>query len=170
MANKILLTSFDTWLPHQKSNSSDDLLNEISNLTSALPSLTFLRKLPVDVNLASCCVIAKTDELQPNAIICCGMAECRTQLTVESCASCGDSLLKTPVDLKHLVAGVTGIEISYDAGKFVCEGLYYSMLQYLRDRHLNTHCIFVHVPILTQDNLAGVVADFLLIIRRLTLL
>lgn len=169
MANKILLTSFDTWLPHQKSNSSDDLLNEISNLTFTLPSLTFLRKLPVDVNLASCCVIAKTDELQPDTIICCGMAECRTQLTVESHASCGDSLLKTPVDLKQLVAGTTGIEISHDAGKFVCEGLYYSVLQYLRERHLNTNCIFVHVPILTQDNLAGVVADFLLIIRRLTL-
>ena len=30
MADKILLTSFDTWLPYQKSNSSDDLLNEIS--------------------------------------------------------------------------------------------------------------------------------------------
>lgn len=78
MANKILLTSFDTWLHHQKSNSSDDLLNEISQraggfteqicmLTdmrslptpTAFPSLTLLRQLPVDVELASCCVIAK---------------------------------------------------------------------------------------------------------------
>ena len=173
MANKILLTSFDTWLPHQKSNSSDDLLNAISKRTdanyhgSASLSLTFLRQLPVDVELASCCVIAKINELQPDGIICCGMAECRTQLTVESNAKCGNTLLKTPLDLKQLVAGSHGIEISHDAGRFVCEGLYYSVLNYLGDRNLNTRCIFVHVPILDEKNFAGIMADFRLIIHNL---
>ena len=167
MANKILLTSFDTWLPHQQSNSSDDLLNEISKLNYTAPFLTFLRLLPVDIELASCAVIAKINELQPNAIICCGMAERRSQLTIESNATCGNTMLKTQVDLQHLVTGSPGIGISDDAGKFVCEGLYYSVLHYINKRKLKTHCIFVHAPILTKENLINIITDFDLIIYNL---
>lgn len=95
------------------------------------------------------------------------MAERRPKLTVESNAICGNIMLKTPVDLNQLVAGSDGIEISHDAGKFVCEGLYYSVLKYISDHHLNTCCIFVHVPILNENNLAGIIADFQLIIQRI---
>jgi len=165
MTTKILLTSFATWLPHQKSNSSDDLLIEIAKLES--PSLTFVRQLPVDVFKASRLVIDKIAELQPDSIICCGMAESRTKLTVESCATCGDVLINTWVDLEKLVAEAAEIEISHDAGKFVCEGLYYEVLKYLQERNLNTHCIFVHVPVLTQDNFPGIVADFHRIIQKM---
>jgi len=165
MTTKILLTSFATWLPHQKSNSSDDLLIEIAKLES--PSLTFVRQLPVDVFKASRLVIDKIVELQPDSIICCGMAESRTKLTVESCATCGDVLINTWVDLEKLVAEAAEIEISHDAGKFVCEGLYYEVLKYLQERNLNTHCIFVHVPVLTQDNFPGIVADFHRIIQKM---
>jgi len=165
MTTNILLTSFATWLPHQKSNSSDDLLIEIAKLES--PSLTFVRQLPVNVFKASRLVIDKIAELQPDSIICCGMAESRTKLTVESCATCGDALIKTWVDLEKLVAEAAEIEISDDAGKFVCEGLYYEVLKYLQERNLNTHCIFVHVPVLTQDNFPGIVADFHRIIHKM---
>jgi pyroglutamyl-peptidase len=165
MNTKILLTSFATWLPHQKSNSSDDLLTEIAKLES--PSLRFVRQLPVDVFKASRLVIDKIAELQPDSIICCGMAESRTKLTVESCATCGDALINTWVDLEKLVAEAAEIEISHDAGKFVCEGLYYEVLKYLQERNLSTHCIFVHVPVLTQDNLPGIVADFHRIIQKM---
>ena len=165
MTTKILLTSFATWLPHQKSNSSDDLLIEIAKLES--PSLRFVRQLPVDVFKASRLVIDKIAELQPDSIICCGMAESRTKLTVESCATCGDVLINTWVDLEKLVAEAAEIEISHDAGKFVCEGLYYEVLKYLQERNLSTHCIFVHVPVLTQDNLPGIVADFHRIIQKM---
>ena len=206
MNGKILLTSFQTWLPHQTSNSSDDLLGKIAQLDALSTSLTFLRQLPVDVPEASRQVIAKIEELQPVGIICCGMAECRTKLTVESCATCGyisyrirlygycmsvcrrfklkglqsflqnlllssnlpDSILiKTSVDLEKLVAGLTGTEISHDAGKFVCEGLYYQVLKYLRERKLNIRCIFVHVPVMTPDNSSDIVADLQLIIEEM---
>ncbi|HEY9797747.1 MAG TPA: peptidase C15 [Leptolyngbyaceae cyanobacterium] len=165
MTTNILLTSFATWLPHQKSNSSDDLLIEIAKLES--PSLTFVRQLPVNVFKASRLVIDKIAELQPDSLICCGMAESRTKLTVESCATCGDALIKTWVDLEKLVAEAAEIEISHDAGKFVCEGLYYEVLKYLQERNLSTHCIFVHVPVLTQDNFPGIVADFHRIIHKM---
>jgi pyroglutamyl-peptidase len=168
MPQKILLTSFQTWLPHQVSNSSDDLLGEISQIEKLSPQLIFLRKLPVNVSEASSRVIAKIKQLQTKAIICCGMAENRTKLTVESCATCGETLIKTSVNLEQVVTKLTECEISHDAGKFVCEGLYYEVLKYLQDHKNNTPCIFVHVPVLTPDNTPSIVADFRLIIQRVS--
>ncbi len=165
MSHKILLTSFTTWLPHQLSNSSDDLLIEISKL-DIFPPLTFLRLLPVDIELASSCMIAKINELQPDVIICCGMAESRTLLSIESTATCGEMVLTTPLNLFELVTNSTAI-VSDDAGRFVCEGLYYSVLKYIIDHKLNIRCIFVHVPILTEQNLAKIVSDFKLIIHKI---
>ncbi|MCC3408712.1 MAG: peptidase C15 [Microcoleus sp. PH2017_10_PVI_O_A] len=168
MTNKILLTSFDTWLPHQKSNSSDDLLAKISQIKSLPDSLNFLRKLPVDFELAPKLAIAQINQLQPDITICCGMAESRQKLTLESCACCETDILKTAVNLEPLVADLASTEISHEAGKYVCEALYYAVLKHIRDAQLPAKCIFVHVPILTDKNLDKIVADFLLIIRRLT--
>lgn len=203
MNRKILLTSFQTWLPNQPSNSSDDLLEEIAKLDLS-PSLLFLRRLPVDVAISSTLVISKLKELQPDAVICCGMAASRQILTVEACATCGEALdyiglvsyclflfknfdfkkfqyflstlllnlslptdlfIRNHLDIETLVAGLSASEISYDAGKFVCEGLYYEVLKYLGS--LNIPCIFVHVPILTSENLPVIVADFQIIMQRI---
>jgi pyroglutamyl-peptidase len=173
MRKKILLTSFTTWQPHQQSNASDDLLAEIARVGN-LPYLPiFLRHLPVEVAAASQKAIAKIVEIQPDAIICCGMAESRIHLTVEFQARCGTDTIENPVDLLSLIAGTARTEISYDAGNFVCEGLYYSLLDYLQRQvspqiwHRHPPCVFVHVPILTSKNLVEIVADFLLILQRL---
>ncbi|HAJ61398.1 MAG TPA: peptidase C15 [Cyanobacteria bacterium UBA8543] len=165
--SKILLTSFETWLPHQKSNSSDDLLMEVANTDSIFHSLTFLRHLPVDTPQASDRAIAKINELQPDIIICCGMAESRLNLTVESNAIYGDTTLKTPVNFKRVLDGSMGTTISHDAGKFVCEGLYYSVLNHLQKNEMKSQGLFVHVPVLTRNNVAGILADFELIMQRL---
>lgn len=166
MNRKLLFTSFTTWLPQQQSNSSDDLLQEIAPLH---PQYSFLRQLPVDIELASKSAIAKIAELQPDTIICCGMAQSRSQLTIEAKASSGNEWLNTQVNLHQLIAGIYGIEISYDAGRFVCEGLYYSILKYLQNSQSSSHCIFVHVPLLSQNNLAEVKSSFLTVVQRLTL-
>ncbi|HBW92248.1 MAG TPA: peptidase C15, partial [Cyanobacteria bacterium UBA11149] len=186
MTSKILLTSFQTWLPHQKSNSSDDLLSHLEKLEFPGIGLSFLRKLPVDVEIAKDLTIAKIQAIGPDAIICCGMAESRTRLTVESGAnsyyrssnfdpvtfteieSKSDGIfLKTSVNLEKLVAGLGVTEISDNAGKFVCEGLYYQVLNYLRSRSLHIRCIFVHVPLLTPANLSDIITDFCQIIEKL---
>lgn len=165
---KILLTSFTTWLPHQKSNSSNDLFNEIAKLNYTFLSFNFIRLLPVNIELASKSVITNLNEIAPDLIICCGMAECRPQLSIESNATQGNIVLKTNVDLEKLVDGIERINISHDAGKFVCEGLYYSVLNYIFEQKLNTNCIFVHVPILNENNLAAIVEDFGLILQRIS--
>ncbi|MEA5503090.1 peptidase C15 [Halotia wernerae UHCC 0503] len=169
MAKRILLTSFDIWLPDQQSNSSNDLLLEVAQLNSIPYDLTFLHQLPVNVQLASSLVIQKIDEFQPDYIICCGMAASRQQLSVEVSASCQKSVLQTTVDVEKLVWGAIATEISHDCGKFVCESLYYSVLDYLQQKQLTAHCIFVHVPVLTPENSAVIMADFELIIHRLAL-
>ncbi|MBW4622085.1 MAG: peptidase C15 [Cyanosarcina radialis HA8281-LM2] len=167
---KILLTSFDTWLPHHTSNASDDLLEELTKIDHYLSDLTFLRKLPVEVVAASQRAIAKINQVQPQAIVCCGMAEKRQKLTVESRAIRGNSTLKTRVDLEELIAGLAITNISHNAGKFVCEGLYYEVLAHLQKSRFNSHCIFVHVPRLTESNLPEVLADFLAIVQRIAVL
>lgn len=174
MSKKILLTSFSTWRPHQTSNSSDDLLIEVARVadtptnSATSPSLTFLRQLPVDIEQASSRAIAQIDQLQPDLIICCGMAEKRPTLTVESNATREDHLIETWVNLDRPIGNLKHTDISHEAGKFVCEGLYYSTLKYLRDRNLKSRCIFVHVPLLLPHNKAEIQADFWQILQTLS--
>ncbi|MEZ2239440.1 peptidase C15 [Microcoleus sp.] len=168
MNTKILLTSFDTWQPHQKSNSSDDLLGRISLIKSLPYSLSFLRKLPVDFQEAPNLAIAKINQLQPDLIVCCGMAESSQTLTLESCACYDQEIMKTTVNLEDLIGDLPTIKISDNAGKFVCEALYYAVLKHLANSQLNTKCVFVHVPILTPKNTNKIVAYFSVLLTRLT--
>ena len=162
MDNKLLLTSFQTWLPHQKSNSSDDLLETIKQSAS---NLYFVRKLPVNINLAALQVIQAIEQIEPKGIICCGMAESRSQLTVESNAVCDRNCIFTQVNLEKLVTRLNNTKISHDAGKFVCEGLYYRILKYTLLDKPNIKCIFVHVPLIDVDNLKIIQQDFMAIIN-----
>ncbi|MEM8720007.1 MAG: peptidase C15 [Cyanobacteria bacterium P01_G01_bin.39] len=166
MKPKILLTSFQTWLPHHKSNSSDDLLQLLPQQQDFV-SLHFLRQLPVDIQLATQLVISKIQTLEPNGIICCGMAEKRDKLTIESQAICDDRCLYTLVNLTELIKQLSQTELSKDAGKFVCEGLYYQVLEYTQSLTREIPCIFVHVPKINKNNQAIIQQDFDLIIKYL---
>ena len=159
MMKKILLTSFQTWIPHQRSNSSDDLLAGIQAETFRDFELIFLRGLPVDTRKASQKAIALLQEVSCDRIICCGMAESRQVLTVESNARRGKECLKTAIDLPALTSQLKNTQISHDAGQFVCEGLYFEILNYLLR---SPFCLglFVHVPILTLDNESEILEDF----------
>ena len=166
MKAKILLTSFQTWLPHQKSNSSDELLAILQQQVN-LAALFFLRKLPVNIELATEQVISKIRIIKPDAIICCGMAESRQRLSIEANATCQDRCIYTQVDLTELTSNLAITEVSQDAGKFVCEGLYYQILNYTRSLSPQPPCIFIHVPILNQNNLDSIQQDFGLIVKYL---
>lgn len=160
MKTKILLTSFQTWLPHQKSNSSDDLLAKMQTLDySSNISLFFLRNLPVVIKLASHKVIVEVERVKPDVILCCGMAEKRSQLTVESNAFSQNECLYTSIDLVKLTQELVVTKISDDAGKFVCEGLYYKILKHLQLEKNTAQCIFIHVPLLENINLKLVLKD-----------
>ena len=160
MSAKILLTSFQTWLPQQSSNSSDELLRQIQQRQFSSASLIFRRQLPVDIAQASQQAITNIEQVQPELVICCGMAESRYQLTLESNATWSEAQLKTTVDLDSLVRELSQTEISHNAGKFVCEGLYYQVLKHLEQANSQSRCLFVHVPRLTDSNLPEILADF----------
>jgi pyroglutamyl-peptidase len=162
----LLLTSFTTWLTHQKSNSADDLLEIIERAN--IDNCCYLRQLPVEIKAASQKAIAIIEQIQPSAIICCGMAESRERLSIESNARCRDSCLYTAVNLPQLVSCLSNTSISHDAGQFVCEGLYYQVLDYLRSAHLDIPCLFVHVPVLTTNNKAVILQDFETILNFFT--
>jgi pyroglutamyl-peptidase len=165
-----LLTSFATWRPHQRSNASDDLLLEIlkTNRSSTIHSSTIhtVRQLPVNVPVAKAVIIDKIQILQPRVIVCCGMAESRHQLSLESRAVVGDRIVHTSLQLEKLAENLRHTEISQDAGRFVCNALYYAILNYLQSYHSDIQCLFVHVPILTPNNQVEIVADFLAILER----
>jgi pyroglutamyl-peptidase len=157
----ILLTSFTTWLAHQKSNSSDDLLQAISERSH----YHYLRSIPVDFDLAPKVVIAEIQAINPEVIVCCGMAESRQKLSIESNGKFQGEVLRSPLNLDKLLERAITTEISHDAGDYVCNYLYYSVLKYLARSH--QACVFVHVPVLTPENQRAIVADFLQILDRI---
>ncbi|MCU0570164.1 MAG: peptidase C15 [Oculatellaceae cyanobacterium Prado106] len=169
MAKTVLITSFTTWRNDQPSNASDDLLEALFqaelNLTK-LDCLHFLRQLPVNAPIAQEMILAQVKRLQPEVLICCGMAESRSQLNLESSATLNGKTLQTSLNLKELRLGLASTEISHDAGQFVCNSLYYSMLEYFQQYHHSRHCLFLHVPILTPENQTAILADFCKILEK----
>ncbi len=168
MTQIILLTSFDIWMSHHQSNSSDDLLEKVSQVRGIPHDLHFLRKLPVDFQEAPKQAIAKINELQPDLVVCCGMAECRQKLTVEKQARSGNEAIVTPLNLPPLIQDLKLTEISEDAGQFVCEALYYAVLNHLNHHPQKIGALFVHVPLLTPTNFQPIFEDFLDLLHRLT--
>jgi pyroglutamyl-peptidase len=168
MPKKVLITSFDVWEAHHRSNSSDDLLVEMLARQQFEASIHLLRKIPVTFVDAPEKVIAKIQTLQPDVIICCGMAETRSRLTIESNGKFGDEILETQMSLETLVEGLTVTSISDDAGTFVCNHLYYSLLKYIHDSRSRAKAIFVHVPVLTAMNLDAIADDFSQLLQRVS--
>ncbi|MEM7757708.1 MAG: peptidase C15, partial [Cyanobacteria bacterium P01_A01_bin.40] len=130
-------------------------------------NLSFLRQLPVDIHLATEQVVSNLKTLRPGGIICCGMAEKRKTLTIESQARCHQECLYSIVNIPELIKSLAFTHISHDAGKFVCEGLYYQLLKYFQSLPQTIPCIFVHVPILNHSNQKLIQQDLNSIIKYL---
>jgi pyroglutamyl-peptidase len=156
-----LITTFQTWLPHQVSNSSDDLIAYLLKADRVPPDCHLLRHVTVDFHVAPRQVLAKIAELQPQRVVCCGMAETRSQLSVESNARWQSDWRFTSVNLHQLRRSTIDTVVSHDAGRFVCNYLYYQVLRELP----GLPTIFVHVPLLTDDRMEPIATDFLTILR-----
>ncbi|MEM8501570.1 MAG: peptidase C15 [Cyanobacteria bacterium P01_D01_bin.1] len=166
-STEILITSFVPWLAHQTSNSSDDLVAALYKRGEPTLDSVWLRHVPVCFDRAPALVIRELQRLRPRAIVCCGMAEDRSCLSIEQQATCDHQTLQTSVNVQNLIRGTTQSEISYNAGDYVCNHLYYQVLAAIDTHGLDMVAIFVHVPILTSENTAGIVSDFLRIISTL---
>lgn len=159
----ILITSFRPWKAHQHLNTSDVLLQQVR---ARLPNNTItLRWLPVNFDLAPIRVISHIVQYRPKAVICCGMAETRNTLTVEQWGTFQNTRLATPINLHTLIKHTVHTHISNDAGNFVCNRLYYRVLNHLQQQ--SSAALFVHVPLITQANQAVIEFDFLKIVEHL---
>ncbi len=166
---KTLITTFETWLPHQKSNASDDLILALE-AESALPAhCQVLHGLPVEVDAAFGQIQGAVEQHRPDYIFCCGMAEQRSRLNFELQAVCGDQVRRTSIPAAYWNSLRTSwrcAELSEDAGRFVCNGLYFRLLDE-RESLGNPQVLFVHVPPLTEANHRDLMADFQLLLQRL---
>lgn len=164
----LLLTSFATWEAHQRSNTSDDLIG-LLQASGQLPATTqLMRHLPVDFQLAPLQVIAAMVRLRPAVVVCCGMAEGRSLLTLEKFGRRSGQVQATDLNLVQLCEGTAYTALSQDAGSYVCNHLYYEILAFIQKHSLSVHCLFVHVPLITDHNRERLIRDFALMVSRLS--
>ncbi|RZM76541.1 pyroglutamyl-peptidase I family protein [Leptolyngbya iicbica] len=162
----LLITTFAPWKAHQTTNSSDDLIMLVRD---RLPRGTRLvRNLPVHFQLAPTQVLSAIYQYRPTTVICCGMAEQRSRLNLERYAHRAGTRLETALDLSSLTAGLKWSTISHDAGTFVCNALYYDLLDHIRHNNLAVQALFVHIPPLTDYNRQPLRQDFESVLSRLS--
>lgn len=170
MTVPLLLTTFAPWRAHQPSNASEDLLTALIRSQLLPPATLVLRQLPVSFELAPGRVIAKLVEWQPRVVVCCGMAETRTHLSLERQGKQGDRVLQTDLDLEGLMADTWLTEISTWAGDYVCNHLYYRVLETIHRHKWTTQALFIHIPRLTPVTVPLLINDLSLILNRLAAL
>jgi pyroglutamyl-peptidase len=170
-----LVTTFATWRADQPSNAADDLVAGAIARGDLPKPWIVLRHLPVDFVVAPAQVRAAIAQHHPNGVLCCGMAEGRSCLSLERLGwerDGGDRAWSTSLDLEQLSAGLSHTDISTDAGTFVCNALYTDLLRGTQQGELPpVPVLFVHVPVLTEDCIEGeaIAADFAQLIRRLAI-
>jgi pyroglutamyl-peptidase len=171
MSTQFLITTFTTWLPHQVSNAADDLVDRVAQ--AGLPEGTeLLRHLPVDSQASWTIVKAAMQRFRPTRIIACGMAESRDRLCLEQQARREGRIRRSAIDLAPWAAQLQGGEQSFDAGDFVCNDLYFSILEAIAQNSCwcDTRALFLHVPPLQNlgDDGDRLVQDFQTLLTLLT--
>ena len=161
---KILLTGFRPF-NNEVINPAIELLQfyeDCDNITNLA--------LNVEYNLDAIKVIEEMKKCNPDIVILLGQAGGRKKVMVENIAlnihhaTIADNALnklthesiienapiayQTNVDLITLLNKVDDedFDISYHAGTFVCNDLYYQVLYYIKINNLSTKCIFIHLP------------------------
>ncbi|WP_017301909.1 hypothetical protein [Nodosilinea nodulosa] len=163
----MLLTTFAPWRAHQPSNAADDLIAHLQRQRQIPPGTTVLRHIPVSFELAPIRVMAKLVELRPAVVVCCGMAEGRSQLNLERYGKGDDLALETLLPLDWLMADTHLTTISDCAGTYVCNHLYYRLLGAIAQQCWSTQALFVHIPPLTTATQPLLARDLALILKRL---
>lgn len=161
MSATFLVTGFEPFGEH-RTNSSWDALER---LRERWPSDVVTLRLPVDHLAAHAALRRALDELEPTAVLCTGLAKGRTfriesrarlpaQLSHLFPASAGESALalgRWPRDEMRRSLELSGVDVveSEDAGRYVCESTYWSLLTYApatSSRQRPTFAGFLHVP------------------------
>ena len=164
---KLLLTAFEPF-GGEAANASLLVLQQLPDRIG--PWEITKAVLPVVFGRAGEAAAALTDRLRPDAVICLGQAAGRKQVTPELVAinlqdaRIPDNAGNTPMDLpvvpggadarfatlpvremaKRMQDGGFPAAVSYSAGAYVCNDLFYRMLTHLEGRGIGMD--FIHVP------------------------
>lgn len=65
----------------------------------------------------------------------------------------GEICYKTNIDLEKIVNTIKSdyLNISYHAGCFICNDLFYNSLEYIYNNNLKTKCVFTHFPYIKEQ-------------------
>ncbi|WP_044932580.1 pyroglutamyl-peptidase I [Butyrivibrio sp. AC2005] len=129
-------------------------------------------RLPVVFGVAASLLAKRIEELRPDAIIMLGVAGTRTKITPEVIAvnindaripdnkgnsprfekidTAGDDGIFSTLPVTEMVEEMTkeglSSELSYTAGAYVCNDLFYRIMNYLKTKGLSIPAGFIHVP------------------------
>lgn len=159
MSATFLVTGFEPFGEH-RSNSSWDAL---SRLRPSWPDEIITLELPVDHRLAHELLRRTLEERAPRAVLCTGLAKGHV-FRIERCAR-RPSMLGSPGELELLEGRWPWLEMhaalqhvgarvvdSRDAGQYVCESTYWSLLAYAGSAASPEFAGFLHVPHESEDS------------------
>ena len=163
---RILISAFK---PFNKETINPSLIiaNEIA---SNYKELIQVLSLNVEYNNDSVLLIDKIKTYKPDYLFCLGQAGGRSKVSLEYFAlnmqsaaikdnietyilhneiiKDGKEAYKSNINLLDVINNVNNehLAISYNAGTFICNEIYYNALKYIDDNNLNTKCVFIHIP------------------------
>lgn len=173
----LLLTGFEPF-GNDANNSSEDIVRALDGVTLSDDVIIRSEVLPVVRDLAAKRVTNLCEAIKPHFVIMLGQTRKRTAITPEKIAinlddfcipdndgnqpigACvvdnGPDGYFTDFPIKAMVeqikkAGVAA-EISYSAGTFVCNHLFYGVAHHIRSNKLPIRAGFIHVPLLPQQD------------------
>lgn len=132
-------------------------------------------ELNVEYDNDSIKLLNKINEIKPDIIMLLGQAGGRSKVCLEQFAlnmqsatisdnkgklishklinQSGDNAYKSTINLNKIINDLKDdkLVISYHAGTFICNEIYYNTLHYLNANNLNTPCVFIHIPFIKEQ-------------------
>jgi pyroglutamyl-peptidase len=159
MSETFLVTGFEPFGEHRTNSSWE----AIRRLRSGWPEDIVSLELPVDHRLAHELLRQTLDERAPHAVLCPGLAKgnvFRVEHNARRPSMLGDASEQERLEGRwpwlemHAALGQTGVQVidSHDAGQYVCESTYWSLLAYAGNARPPEFAAFLHVPHESDDN------------------
>jgi len=189
---RILITAFEPF-GEDTSNITDDILRAIANDGFADNRDIALLTLPVTRSDALPKLIVAIESGNPDMVVCLGQDNDRSEISIEKiainlcCYRIPDNAGEQPGDEPVIEGGPTayfstlpieallecmtaeGIpaSVSYSAGTYVCNSLFYGLMHYLDNELPETRGGFIHIPGVSATDLVPMTRAIKLAIKRL---
>lgn len=140
----------------------------------AFPSQVIAHCLPVDHHRSRQALLKLLTEIRPQAVLAMGLAagdtfriERLARKPVEFTTITGRPDHHITMDLDRIASPLARLNVPWrysdDAGQYVCESTYWTLLQFMAEQNLDIPCGFLHVPADTDtwpaQRTAGVVVE-----------